>query len=111
MAAPIDYRPSFTGLRGWFIGDEARALCTEAAEWGAQYARSIAPVGRPPEDRHPGAYRDSIRVVQAGLGGPRHDRVRVDIVADVPYAAFLEVQAGHHTLATTVDAIQGTEAS
>ena len=101
------YDPDFNGLRGWLIGDEARALCTEAAEAAAQFARSIAPVGHE-NDPHPGAYRDSIHVQQAGLGGPKEDRVRVDVVADVPYAAVVEVQDGHHTLAKALDAIKGT---
>ncbi|GAA0632179.1 hypothetical protein GCM10010174_61480 [Kutzneria viridogrisea] len=107
--AAIPYLPNFTGLRGWLVGDEARALCTEAAEAGVEYARAIAPVGTPPDDRHPGAYRDSIRVVQAGLGGRNRDRVQVDIVADVVYAAALEVQRGHHTLSLTADMLMGIE--
>jgi hypothetical protein len=104
--AKIEYQPSFTGLRGWLVGDEARTLCTLAAEYGVEYARSIAPVGQPPDDGHPGLYRDSIHVVQAGLGGLRRDRVQVDVVADVGYAAVVEVQAKYHVLAQTATAIE-----
>jgi hypothetical protein len=108
--AVVRYDPSFTGLRGWLVGAEARELCTQAAEWGAEYARAIAPVGHPPDDVHPGAYRDSIHVAQpAEPGGRNADRVRVDVVADVPYAAVLEVQAGHGTLGLTADAINEAE--
>lgn len=104
--ARILYQPSYTGLRDWLTGPEARALCTLAAEYGVEYAQSIAPVGQPPDDAHPGLYRDSIHVVQAGLGGRKRDRVQVDVVADVPYAAVVEVQAGHHVLAQTAAAVQ-----
>jgi hypothetical protein len=108
--AVVRYDPSYTGLRGFLLSAEARELCAQAAEWGAEYARAIAPVGAPPDDRHPGAYRDSIHVAQTGeLGGRNQDRVRVDVVADVPYAAVLEVQAGHGTLGLTADAINEAE--
>lgn len=108
--AIVRYDPSYTGLRGFLVSAEARELCTQAAEWGADFARAIAPEGEPPDDRHPGAYRDSIHVADSGeLGGKNGDRVRVDIVADVPYAAVLEVQAGHGTLGATADAINTAE--
>lgn len=108
----IQYVASRTGLRAWFTGPEARGLCMAAAEQGAQIARALAPTGKPPDDKHPGLYRNSIRVVQAGLGGSRHDRCRVDILAAVPYAAYLEVQAptgdghGYRVLGRTLDEIR-----
>jgi len=112
MTARIEYERSRSGLRSWFTGPEARALCTHVAEQGAQFARALAPTGKPPDDRHPGLYRNSIRVVQAGLGGRKGDRVRVDILAAVPYAAYLEVQApsgdghGYRVLGRTLDEIR-----
>lgn len=102
----IDYVRSRDGLRDWFVGVEARGLCTEAAEWAADYARSIAPVGKPPDDRHPGAYRDSISVVQAGIRRGKIDRAEVHVVAEVPYAAALELQMGHGTLGKTIEALK-----
>lgn len=108
----VTYVPSYTGLRAWFVGPEARALCTHVAEQGAQIARALAPTGKPPDDRHPGRYRASIRAVQAGTGGRKNDRCRVDILAAVPYAAFLELQApsgdghGYRVLGRTLDEIR-----
>jgi hypothetical protein len=107
------YRATWGGMRAWFTGPEARALCTHVAEQGADIARGLAPTGTPPDDKHPGRYRDSIRVVQAGLGGLKHDRVRVDILADVPYAVAVERRAhvgdgrGYKVLGRTLDELRG----
>jgi hypothetical protein len=106
------YRATWGGMRGWFTGPEARALCTHVAEQGAAIARGLAPTGKPPDDKHPGRYRDSIHVVQAGLGGPKHDRVRVDILAAVPYARAVETRArgedgpGYKVLGRTLDQLR-----
>jgi hypothetical protein len=106
------YRATWGGMRAWFTGPEALALCTHVAEQGVEIARGLAPVGKPPDDKHPGRYRDSIRVVQAGLGGPKRDRVRVDILAAVPYARAVETRAstgdgrGYKVLGRTLDQIQ-----
>jgi hypothetical protein len=106
--ARYTYKPDRIGMDPWFVSVEARILCRRAAESAVTFARSIAPVGQPPDDQHPGRYRDSIhidpRVYLVPKRGRFSARVAVRVVADArgdgdtSYAAVLEVQRGHHTL-------------
>lgn len=96
------YKPDYRGLNPWFLGPEAHALCVQAAEEAAAHARSIAPVGHQIGDDHPGRYRDSIHVDATPRTIPARGRfaarTSAAVVADVVYAAAVEVQYGHHTL-------------
>lgn len=53
----IDYEQMGIWLR---TSPALRAHLERLGEGGVGFARSIAPVGEAPRDRHPGAYRDSI---------------------------------------------------
>lgn len=96
------YQPDYRGLNGWLLGPEAHTLCVRAAEEAAVYARSIAPVGDQIGDDHPGRYRESIHVdTTPGIipaRGRFAARTSAAVVAEVVYAAAVEVQYGHHTL-------------
>lgn len=96
------YQPDYKGMDPWFVSPEAHALCVRGAEEAAAFARSIAPVGQPPDDRHPGFYRDSIHVDRTPRIIPRRGRfsarTSAAVVADAPYSAVIEVQRGHHVL-------------
>jgi hypothetical protein len=100
--AQYRYVPDYNGLNPWLVGPEARALCTAAAEEAAVFARSIAPVGTPPDDEHPGRYRDSIHVDATPAVIPARGRfaarAAVAVVAEAPYSTVIEVQRGHHVL-------------
>lgn len=96
------YKPDRAGMDPWFVSPEAHALCLPTARAAADYAKTIAPVGQPPDDKHPGFYRDSIHVDRTPRVIPRRGqfsaRVSVTVVADAPYSAVIEVQRGHHVL-------------
>lgn len=53
----IDYRAMGIWLR---TSPELRAQLESLGKKGVDYAKQIAPVGGPPSDKHPGAYRASI---------------------------------------------------
>lgn len=67
-------------------------------------AVATAPVGTPPDDKHPGLYRDSFEVRSTREGGRRHDRAVVTVINVAPYARWVEYGNGtpyapaHHTL-------------
>lgn len=67
---------------------ELQAAMLAAAEDGVSAMRPHLPVGTPPDDTHPGKYRDSLHA-EVGTG-PKEDRVGARIVADVDYAAAIE---------------------
>ena len=96
------YVPDRTGMDPWFVSPEAHALCLLGAEEAAAYAKTIAPVGQPPDDKHPGFYRDSIHVDRTPRIIPRRGRfsarTSAAVVADAPYSAVIEVQRGHRVL-------------
>jgi hypothetical protein len=100
----VRYEIDTQGIGQLANGPEMRAMLHQRAELGAQFARSIAPHGSS------GDYAANIKVVDAGRGGPRRDRAAVDIVADVPYAVWVETGSrgadGHHVLNRTVDEIE-----
>lgn len=100
--ARYTYRPDHRGLNPWLLSGEAHALCVRAAGQAVVYAKSVAPVGSPPDDEHPGAYRDSIHVDPTPRVIPARGRfaarTSATVVADVAYAAVIEVQRGHHVL-------------
>lgn len=84
---------------------ELQAAMLKAAEDGVQAIRPHLPIGTPPDDTHPGRYRESLH---AEIGtGPKEDRVGARIVAGAPYAAAIEwgnknVNA-QHPLANAID--------
>lgn len=84
------YRPERDGIRQ-FLRSEPRlgASLNAAAQKGAAAARTAAPV-------ETGAYRNSIRVEDAGITdrGRSTPRQTVDIVAEIEYAADVEFRAG-----------------
>ncbi len=71
----------------------------ERADLAVAFAKSIAPVGTPPGDEHPGRYRDSLDV-----RGPVMftDRAGWEIGSSEPYATAVE--AHHHTMGAAVAA-------
>ncbi|MGQ0774550.1 MAG: HK97 gp10 family phage protein [Pseudonocardiales bacterium] len=100
------YDPSHAGLAKLLTSPEMRRAMFQAAAHGADAARRVAP-------RRTGRYRRSIRLDGGGIGGRKHDRIEVHIVADVEYAAVLEFGSldgsvkPHRTLRAAVAAIQG----
>lgn len=67
---------------------DLQAAMLKAAEDGVETMRPLMPVGTPPDDKHPGLYRESLH---AEIGtGPKEDRVGARIVAGAPYAAAIE---------------------
>jgi hypothetical protein len=103
--AAIEYTPAPEGIAALANGPEMRAMLHAKAEVGAQWVRANAP-------RDSGDFADSIRVVDAGRGGPRRDRAAVDIVATSPHAVYVEQGArgkpGHRLLARSVDLVEGS---
>lgn len=98
MGDHMDYKPDRAGL-GRYLREstELKALLHAAAEVGAQAARAAAPVDT-------GAYRESIRVEDAGID---RDRQAVRVVADIRYAADVEYRRGsHRPLGQAVNAIE-----
>jgi hypothetical protein len=74
------------GMRAMLKSAAIEAVLSRAANNIAGFARSIAPVGSPPDDEHPGLYRDSFSVEPHS----RPDRAEVDVINSAPYAAFIE---------------------
>lgn len=95
----MDYKPERAGLREYLRQSrELNAVLRDAAEIGAQAARAAAPVDS-------GAYRDSIRVDDAGID---NDRQAVRVVADIRYAADVEYRRDSpRPLGQAINAIEG----
>jgi hypothetical protein len=73
------------------ISSEVHGFAHEVGEFYADVLRSIAPVGTPPQDKHPGLYKASIETDTEIVHLPYGPRWAADIVAPVPYATVLEV--------------------
>lgn len=68
--------------------DDLKQAMKDAAEYGASIVKDRAPVGNPPDDKHPGAYKDAVHA-ELGTGG-LDDRIASRIVAGADYSAALE---------------------
>lgn len=88
--AGIRYKASYAGTSALMNGPEMQEMLRGIAEKGKTYAESIAPVGVPPEDRHPGEYKTSFEVQVRSHGGVHGDRAEAKIVNTAVYAAALE---------------------
>lgn len=79
------------GIAEYLASDpELYASLLERAERAAAYARSIAPIGRAVDgDKHPGAYRDSIKVERNPEG------IGVRLLSDDNKAHWIEYGAAH----------------
>lgn len=86
-----NFKPNRAGIGAMLRGPELQGLMREKAEKIAAAARSMAPVGKPPEDKHPGMYRDSFEVssgVTTDVQGNQRAYGRVTNTA--PHAAAVE---------------------
>lgn len=97
---PSYFQYSYVGVGQFMRTDPDLAAGVRArAELAVAFAKSIAPVGTPPDDEHPGRYRDSLEVT-----GPHVQRDRIDfrLGSAEPYATAVE--ANHHTVLSAVAA-------
>lgn len=109
----VRYRANYQGTGELMNGPEMQAVMRQAAEKGKAYAESIAPVGDPREDPHPGRYRESFEVTAQAHGGFHGDRAEAQIVNTSEYAAALEwgnsafppFAHGYHVLERTAGAL------
>lgn len=109
----VRYQKSYSGLGELMNSPEMAEVMRQVAEKGKAYAEGIAPVGIPPEDEHPGNYRDSFEVNVQSHGGLRGDRAAAQIINTSDYAAALEwgngsfppYSHGYHVLARTAQAL------
>ncbi len=97
---PSYFQYNYAGVGEWMRTDAALAAGVAArAELALAFAKSIAPVGTPPEDEHPGQFRDSLEVRGPYLQG---DRLGYELGSDVEYGKAVE--ARHHVIRATVAA-------
>jgi lipoate-protein ligase B len=89
MARAVKFNPSFFDWLGNQPG--VVAATKAAADRVASVAKSTAPVGTAPGDKHPGKYRDSIKVTKSERGG----RVTYRVGSDVDYALAVEARTGN----------------
>lgn len=94
MARPlgkVTYVPDHEGLQAYLMGSDVRNMLMARARGAAQYAQRIAPV-------ETGEYAASIHAEDGGIGGKKHDRAMVRIVATADHSAAVEWgNARHHT--------------
>jgi hypothetical protein len=53
-------------------------------------AMETAPVGKPPDDSHPGRYKAALREKHGAKGGEKNDRAYSEVSNDSPEAAAVE---------------------
>jgi hypothetical protein len=96
------YDPDYHGAEAWLRGPEAAVVALRKAEQLKAHAQSIAPVGGPFDDEHPGLYRNSIEIT-----GPyeSHGRAAYAVASTLPYATRVELDYGYHTLGRSADAV------
>lgn len=91
------------------VGELLRSEMVEAemvrrAELVKAAAEAIAPVGEPPDDKHPGFYKESFEVTSTSSGGVRRDRAVATVRNTAPYARWVEYgngtanAQGHHVM-------------
>lgn len=85
----VKFNPSFFDWLGNQPGVVAETKA--AADRVAAIAKSTAPVGTAPEDKHPGRYRDSIKVTKSDKGG----RVTFRVGSDADHALAVEARTGN----------------
>ena len=103
----VRYEPDHEGVGMLMKSGEMQEMLRVVAERGAEYARSIAPVGKPPGDPHPGEYLASFRVETTPDAPSWHDRAAALLINDSPHAVYVEWQDGYHVLARTAAAMAG----
>lgn len=107
------YKKSYSGIGELMNGPEMQEVLRQAAEKGKAYAESIAPVGDPRTDPHPGEYKASFEVNVQSHGGLHGDRAAAQVVNTSEYAAALEwgngahppYSHGYHVLGRTAQAL------
>ena len=98
--ARVSYEPDRDGVRRFAESPALQEAALDAAEAGATFARSIAPVDT-------GEYAASFEVVPAVVDspqGPRHGAVLVNTAA---HAIYVDGVDGYRVMARTLDAIEG----
>lgn len=109
----VRYRADYKGTRELMNSPEMVSVMREVAEKGKPFAESISPVGVPPDDSHPGNYRDSFEVTAQAHGGVHGDRAEAQLINTSEYAAALEWRNaafppyahGYHVLKRTAEAL------
>jgi HK97 gp10 family phage protein len=84
------FKSSYTGIGEMIRSDFMIAEMRRRAESIATRARIIAPVGTPPDDKHPGEYKASFRVSTTKYGGDKGDRAQAKVTNDSPHAFYVE---------------------
>lgn len=103
MAASHRFELNRLGVNELANRSDLRRALMSRTEDAAQWVRANAP-------RDSGSYHDGINVVDAGRGGPRRDRIEVQLRADADDSLWVEYGAygreGYHLLSRASDFIR-----
>lgn len=89
-----DYNPSHAGMAEFLQSEMMQHLVSEVADRLMAHAVSMAPIGDPLVDEHPGRYAASFHVRVHTHGGATGDRAEAIVYNDSPEAKWVEF--GHH---------------
>lgn len=106
--ADASFNASYRGIGEMIRSIEMEAEMVRRAEKIKARAEAIAPVGKPPDDKHPGRYKASFHVSSTKRGGVHHDRAEATVTNDSPEAFYVEYGSKktprYHTLLIATEA-------
>lgn len=114
----VSYKPNHSDIARYLNSAEIYKVVRRRAEKGKLFAKSISPVGTPPDDDHPGQYKASFEVsrTEVVINDTPHATAKLENTA--PYAAAVEWgykgradkagRAAHHVLTRTAQFLGGS---
>jgi hypothetical protein len=94
----VRYEADFAGLGELLRGGEMQSAMREVAGDIMERAEALAPVGHPPQDKHPGMYKAGFSLSVSGHGGPLQDRAEGRVTNDAEDVLLVEDVDQFHTL-------------
>lgn len=105
------FNASYRGIGELLRSPELEAEMRSRADKIKDRAELIAPVGKPPDDKHPGRYKASFNVSTSRRGGDKQDRAEARVTNDAPEAFYVEFGSKktprYHTLLIATEAAKG----
>lgn len=98
----VRYKPDHAGIGALLTSSEMQDVVRQVAEKGADYARTIAPIGGP-RDPARGEFKASFSVDVVVNGGLKGDRAEARITNSSEHERLTDVFDGYHVLADTAE--------
>lgn len=113
----VSYDMNRAGVRAYLLSPTVSRVAQDVAKDAKTYAESIAPVGTPPDDKHPGEYASRFRVFPSSVVVDGEPRVSAKLANTSGHAAAVEwgysgsssspTSSAHRVLGRTLEHMKG----